>query len=130
MDERTGFGLYQSCGNRVSVGRVSVFGLRWCRWGMGRGLGGMVWCYVYASPDSLCRWQFQVSVYYVRHIPPSEVYKLCSTLLHLIDICFLPCICLWQISQIQTCLYVVVGPGSVSTLPAFMRSSASHPVVP
>ena len=28
----------------------------------------------------------------------------CSILLHLIDICFLPCICLWQISKIQTCL--------------------------
>ena len=38
--ERIGFGLYQSCGNRESVGRVSMFGLRWCdRWGMGRGLG-------------------------------------------------------------------------------------------
>ena len=26
----------------------------------------------------------------------------CSILLHLMDICFLTCICLWQISQIQT----------------------------
>ena len=37
--------------------------------------------------------------------------------------------CLWQISQIQTCLRVVVGPGLVSTSPAFMRSrnsAASH----
>ena len=25
MDERIGFGLYQSCGNRMIVGRVSVF---------------------------------------------------------------------------------------------------------
>ena len=41
MDERIGFGLYQSCGNRGSVERVSVFWLRWCgwcRWGVGRGL--------------------------------------------------------------------------------------------
>ena len=38
-----------------------------------------------------------------------------------------PCICLWQISQIQTCLCVVVGPGFVSMSPAFIRSSASHP---
>ena len=30
MDERIGLGLYQFCGNRGSVGRVSVFGLRWC----------------------------------------------------------------------------------------------------
>ena len=27
----------------------------------------------------------------------------CSILLHLMDICFLTCICLWQISQIQSC---------------------------
>ena len=32
LDEKIGCGLYQSCGNRGSVGRVSVFGLRWCRW--------------------------------------------------------------------------------------------------
>ena len=32
----SGFGLYQSCGNMWSVGRVSVFGLRW--WEVGRGL--------------------------------------------------------------------------------------------
>ena len=35
----------------------------------------------------------------------------------------------WQISQIQTCLRVVVGPGSVSTSPAFMRSIATHHAV-
>ena len=32
------FGFYQLCGNRGSVGRVSVFGLLYCRWGVGRGL--------------------------------------------------------------------------------------------
>ena len=37
---------------------------------------------------------------------------------------------LWQISQIQTCLRVVVGPGLVSTTPAFMRSISSHPAGP
>ena len=30
MDEIIGFGLYQSCGDRGSVGHVSVFWLRWC----------------------------------------------------------------------------------------------------
>ena len=35
-----------------------------------------------------------------------------------------------NISQIQNCLCVFVGPGFVSTSPAFMRSSASHPVGP
>ena len=39
MDEIIGFGLYQSCENRGSVGHVSVFWLRRCRWGVGRGLG-------------------------------------------------------------------------------------------
>ena len=29
MDEIIGFGLYQSCRDRGSVGRVSVFWLRW-----------------------------------------------------------------------------------------------------
>ena len=37
---------------------------------------------------------------------------------------------LWQISQIQTCLCDVIGPGFISTSPAFMRSSASHPAGP
>ena len=51
-----GFGLYQSCGDRGSVGYVSVFWLRWCRWGVGRGLGqgsGAVgWCYVCVRCES------------------------------------------------------------------------------
>ena len=54
----------------------------------------------------------------------------CSILLHLMDICFLTCICLWQISQIQTFLFKVVGLGLVSTSPAFVSSSASHPAGP
>ena len=52
----------------------------------------------------------------------------CSILLHLIDICFLICICLWQISQIQTFLFIVVG--LVSTSPDFVSNSASHPAGP
>ena len=50
-----------------------------------------------------------------------------SNLLHFIDICFLTCICMWQISQIQTSYCVFVGPGLVSTSPVFMKSSASPP---
>ena len=51
MDERIGFGLYQSSGDRGSVGHVSVFWLRWCRWEVGRGLGQVsgVVCYVWIS---------------------------------------------------------------------------------
>ena len=79
------------------------------------------------SPDSLCRWQVQVSVYCVWWIPAHLKCTQCSILLQLMDISFLQCICLWHISQIQTCLCVGVGPGFVSTSPAFMRSSASHP---
>ena len=49
----------------------------------------------------------------------------CSILLHLIDFCFLPCIRLWQISQINPCLCVVV-----LTSLAFMRRSVRHPAGP
>ena len=54
----------------------------------------------------------------------------CTSKVHLMDICFLTCNCLWQISQIQTFLFKVVGPGLVSTSPAFVSSSASHPAGP
>ena len=54
------------------------------------------------SLDSLCRWQVQVSVYCAWRIPAHLRCTQCSILLHLMDICFLTCICLWQISQIQT----------------------------
>ena len=46
------------------------------------------------------------------------------------DICFLTCTCLWQISQIQTFLFRVVGPGLVSTSPAFVNNRASLPAGP
>ena len=82
------------------------------------------------SLDSLCRWQVQVSVYCAWRIPAHLRCTQCSILLHLMDICFLTCICLWQISQIQTFLFRVVGPGWVSTSPAFVSNSASHPAGP
>ena len=78
------------------------------------------------SLDSLCRWQIQISLYYAWRIPAHLRCTQCSILLHLMDICFLTCICLWQISQIQTRFFKVVGPGLVSTSPAFVSSSASH----
>ena len=71
------------------------------------------------SLDSLCRRQVQVSVYCAWRIPAHLRCAQCSILLHLMDICFLTCICLWQISQIQTFLFKVVGPGLVSTSPRF-----------
>ena len=98
MDERIGFGLYQSCGNRMSVGRVSL--LQWCgwyMWGVGwcldQGLEG--WCFVcvrVVSPDSLCRWQVHESVYCAGLIHVHLMCTKCSIMLHLIDICFLTCI--------------------------------------
>ena len=97
--------------------------------GQGLRLGGwgcvMSMCVV--SLDSLCRCQVHVYVYCARRIPSHLMCTQCSILLHLIDIYFLSYICLWQISPIQTCLRVVIGPGLVSTSPAFMRRSASHP---
>ena len=59
--------------------------------------------------DSLCRWHIQVSVYCARRIPTNLRCIQCSILLHPIDICFLPCICVWQISQIQTCVCVLLS---------------------
>ena len=49
MDEIIGFGIYQSCRNKGSVGHVSVFCLRWCCGGVGVAWdrvwkGGMVLC--------------------------------------------------------------------------------------
>ena len=79
------------------------------------------------SLDYLCRWQAQVSVYYAWRIPVHLRCTQCSILLHLMDIFFLTCICLWQISQIQIFLFRVVGPGLVSTSPAFVSNSAGHP---
>ena len=69
-------------------------------------------------------------MYCVWRIPAHLRCTQCSILLYLMDICFLTCICLWQISQIQTFLFKVVGPGLVSTSPAFVSSSASHPAGP
>ena len=137
MDERIGFGLYQSSGDRGSVGHVSVcfgcggVGGEWVG-GLDKGLerwGGVMSVYG-VSLDSLCRWQVQVSVYCAWRIPAHLRCTQCSNLLHLMDICFLTCICLWQISQIQTFLFKVVGPGLVSTSPAFVHSNASHPAGP
>ena len=54
--------------------------------GLGPGFGGMVWCYVYASPDALCRWQFQVSIYYVYYV--TGYYRYINTLL-LLHVCML-----------------------------------------
>ena len=76
------------------------------------------------------RWQVQVSVYCAWRIPAHMRCTQCSIMLHLMDICFLTCICLWQISQIQTFLFRVVGPRLVSTSPAFVSNSASHPAGP
>ena len=49
VDERIGFGFTNP------VGRV--FGLWWCMWGVGRrlgpGYGGVRWCYVCVSLDSV-----------------------------------------------------------------------------
>ena len=79
------------------------------------------------SLDYLCRWEVQVSVYCAWQIPGHLRCIQCSILLHLMDICFLTWFCLWQMSQIQTRLFKVVGPGLVSTSHTFVSSIASHP---
>ena len=108
-----------------------VFWLRWCGWcrwrvgwGAWTGVGsGGGWCYVCVRCESgfLCvDGRSKVSVYCAWRIPAHLRCTQYSILLHLMDICFLTCICLWQISQIQTFLFKVVGPGLVSTSPRFL----------
>ena len=125
------FGLYQSCGSWGSVGPVS--GLRWCgvvcefRLVMfGPWSGRVGWCYVCVScVFRLVMYMAGTGIWRI----PAHICTQCSTLLRIVDICFLPCICLGHISQTQT--YVcVVGSGFVSTSHAFMRSSGSHPAGP
>ena len=112
----------------ITTQRIFFGGGEWVG-GLGQRLGGwggvMSVCVV--SLDSLygC-----IYVYCAKRILAHRMCTQCSMLLHLIDIFFLTCICLWQISQIQTCLREVIGPGLVSTSPPFMRSIASHPVGP
>ena len=119
------------CGGLGGVYGVYGVGGEWRRdLGHGQeGRGGVMSVWV-VSLTYLCRWQVQVNVYCARRITAHLRCTQCSILLHLIDICFLPCIGMRQISQIQTCLRVVVGPGFVSTSPAFMRSSVSAPPPP
>ena len=137
VGDRIGFGLYQSCMNRevcdvcpcLGYGSVCGVGDEWVViWA--RVMRGcccvMTVCVV--GLDYLCRWLVQISVYCARRIPVHCMYTQCLILLyHIADICFLTCICLWQLSQILTCLRVVVGPGLVSISPTFVRSSVSHP---
>ena len=82
------------------------------------------------SPDYLCRWQVQVSVYCARRIPAYHRCSQCATLLHHIDICFIPCICLWQIPQIQIVCVWLSDLHLSRHHPQFMKSSASHPAGP
>ena len=88
---------------------VGGFDQGWERW------GGVV-C---VSLDSLCRWQVQVSVCCAWRLPAHLRCTQCSILLHLrlMDICFLTCICLWQVSQIQTFLFKVVFSKTVDRAP-------------
>ena len=97
MDKRIVFVLYQSCGNMGSVG--CVFVLLWCSWECLWGLDQDL------NRDYLCRWQVSVPVFCVRLMHAHPRCTQCLILLHHIDICFLRCICLWQISKkIKTCL--------------------------
>ena len=137
-----GLGFINLVGTGECVTCVCVWvGVMWvvlgeCMSGLVQGLGGcsglmyVCVCVCVMSLDYVCIWQVQVSVYCARWLPAHLRLTQCSILLHFIDICFLTCICLCQISTFQTCLRVVVGPGLVSTSPAFMRSIAGHPAGP
>ena len=60
--------------------------------GLDQGVEG--WCYVCVISDSLCRWQVQLPVNCARRILAHLGCTQCSIQLHLIDICFIPCIVL------------------------------------
>ena len=90
--------------NPVGTGGVLDVCLCFGCGGVGGGLGAWTriwrggWCYVCVRCeclDSLCRWKVQVSVYCSWWIPAHLRCTQCSILLHLMDICFLTCICLW-----------------------------------
>ena len=82
------------------------------------------------SLGSLCRWQVQVSVYCARRIPVHLMCTQCSIMLHLMDICFLPCICLWEISQRTRLVWLWLSELDNFDITRFMRSSRSHPSGP
>ena len=63
-------------------------------------------------------------MYCAWRIPAHQRCTQYSIMLHLMDICFLTCICLWQISQIQTRLFKV---GLVSTSLAFVSKLLLQP---
>ena len=133
MSGTRGSGVLSSTGDVLVRGVGGVCDMCMCLARGGVGGEGGEWMRelgLGVSLDSLCRWQVQVSVYCAWRIPAHLRCTQCSILLHLMDICFLTCICLWQISQIQNFLFKVVGPGLVSTSPAFVSSSASHPAGP
>ena len=127
--ERIGFGLDNLEGvvGEWDVCHCLVCGGVWVEWVADFGHGGwsgvMYVCVV--SLDYLWRWQVQVSVYCAQRITAHLRCTQCSILLHLIDICFITCICLQPISQIETFFGVYV-----STSPVFMRSNASYQVGP
>ena len=84
------------------------------------------WCYVCVSLDFPCRWLVQVLC--LADTCASEVHPVFNPIApygHLLSNMYL------FIADIANPrLRDVVGPGFVSTSPAFMRSSASHPAGP
>ena len=78
--------LYPSCGNMGIVRRVSLFGLRWCMRGEGRGLepgyGRVGWRYVCVSVsvDNISWYQYIVLCGYL-HILGTHSVQSCCTLL-------------------------------------------------
>ena len=112
--------LCHGCGDVCGIGGS---GLAACP-----GSGRVWWCYVCVccEPGLFVLMAGPGVVYGARQIHAHLRCTQCSIMLHLIDICFLTCIYPWQISEIQTFLCVVAGPGLVSKSPAFMMNIASH----
>ena len=124
MDER--IVLYQSCGNRgVLVVCLCCDGVggEWVG-GLDQVLEG--WSYGCVSPDYLCRWQVQVSVYCAgckhAHLRCTRVQSCCT-----LSIAASYHVFVYGRYHKSRIVCVWFGPGFVSTSPVIMRS-ASHRV--
>ena len=81
VDEMIGFGIYQFCGNRGSIW------LRWCRWGVGRGLGPVCDCCDSSTACRLCRLEpsslVVQSIHRLYQLPCCSSVSLCDSCTHL-----------------------------------------------
>ena len=83
--------------------------------------------YVCVNCESgFCIWQVQVSVYCACRIPAHLRYTQCSTMLYIMDICFLTCICFIADIANPDSFFEVVGLGLVVVCHGQVRRQVSQ----